>query len=94
MCASERREVVDDQFDILARQVGTSAPRRRILQGVGGLILGALGIHGLTQEAEAKNKCKKCRNKCQKKNKRKNNKNKTNCGNKCHNECKNKNKNK
>lgn len=84
---------MDDRFDLLAKHVGAQAPRRRVLTGLGAMALGAMGILGSDHDAEAKNKCKKCKNKCHRKNKKNNNNNnnKKNCKNKCRNKCKNKN---
>jgi hypothetical protein len=89
----DRRIPVDSQFDALTKLAARSSLRRDVFRGLGGLALGAVGIHALTgseNDAEAKknnHRCKNCKQKCRRKNKKKNNKNKQNCGNKCNNKC-------
>jgi hypothetical protein len=74
---------MNTRLDALAKQLGEDAPRRRVLQGLGALGLGALGIVGMSGTTEASrrsrciNRCKdhcgpttskrKCRQKCQRK---------------------------
>jgi hypothetical protein len=81
---------MNERFDDLARQFGENTPRRAALMGLGAMALGSLGLTGFGQDAEAKNKCNKCKHKCKKKNRKKNNNNnKQNCNHKCRNKCKN-----
>lgn len=78
------------QFDELTKQFAARKDRRNVLLGLGALSLGSLGVLGAKQEADAKNKCNKCKHKCKQKNRKKNNnQNKTNCSNKCRNKCRN-----
>jgi len=74
---------MDTRLDALAKQLGEDAPRRRVVQGLGALGLGALGIVGMsrTTEANRRQRCidrcedhcndnasnRKCRNRCQRK---------------------------
>jgi hypothetical protein len=39
----------DRRFDSIARQLGTEAPRRRVLKGVAALAVGSLGFVGARQ---------------------------------------------
>jgi hypothetical protein len=72
---------MDTRLDALAKQLGEDTPRRRVVQGLGALGLGALGIVGMSRTAEASrrsrciDRCKdhcndnasnrQCRNRCQ-----------------------------
>lgn len=81
--------MVNEQFDDLAKQVSEGQSRRNLLLGLGALGLGALGVHATLQEADAKSRCKKCKDKCRDRNKERKGKNQKNCGNKCRNQCRN-----
>ena len=60
------------RFDEVAKRMATTAPRRRILQGLGALGVGSLGVLGLAEagsaqdlEAAVTRKCRRrCRRKC------------------------------
>jgi hypothetical protein len=84
---------MSEHIDDLAMAVAERATRRSAVAGLGTLALGALGIAGLREDAEAKknnNECQRCKRKCRKNNKKPGKKNKTNCNRKCNNKCKNK----
>ena len=85
----ERSKHVDDQFDTLAKRFQELQPRRSVLLGLGALGLGALGAHVTMEEAEAKSRCKRCKDRCRNRNRRRSSKNRKNCGNKCRNQCRN-----
>ena len=78
---------MNEQFDDLAKQVSERASRRNILLGLGALGLGALGAHATVQEADAKSRCKRCKDKCRNRNEKRSSKKQKNCGNKCRNQC-------
>lgn len=82
---------MSEHIDDLARTVAERATRRNAVAGLSAVALGALGLAGIRQGAEAKqdNKCKQCKRKCKKNNKKPGKKKKTNCNKKCDNRCKN-----
>lgn len=78
---------MDDRFDTVAKQLWERQPRRSMLLGLGALGLGALGAHATLQEADARSRCKRCKDKCRNRNRKRSSKNRKNCGNKCRNQC-------
>lgn len=81
-------------LDELTKRLSGGASRRQTLQGLGALMLGAVGIDRASQASEARRnnnrRCNNCKQKCRRKNRRKNNNNnKQNCNNKCRNKCRN-----
>jgi hypothetical protein len=61
------------RFDDIAKRLATTAPRRRILQGLGALGVGSLGVLGLTEagsaqveaETHRRARCRRCLNRCE-----------------------------
>jgi hypothetical protein len=83
---------MSEHMDDLARTVAERTTRRSAVAGLGSLVIGALGVVGIGQSAEAKknnNKCQRCKKQCRKNNNKRGKKNKTNCNKKCNNKCKN-----
>ena len=80
---------MDDRFDSLAKQFQELQPRRSVLLGLGALGLGVLGAQATMEEADAKSRCKRCKDRCRNRNRRRSSKNRKNCGNKCRNQCRN-----
>lgn len=78
---------MDDRFDNVAKQISERASRRNVLLGLGALGLGALGAHATVQEADARSRCKRCKDRCRNRNRKRSSKNRKNCGNKCRNQC-------
>jgi hypothetical protein len=76
--------MMDTRLDVVAKQLGERASRRRVMQGLGALGLGTLGIVGLsrTTEASRRDQCiSRCKDHC--------NENKSNrqCRNQCQRQC-------
>jgi hypothetical protein len=74
-----------DRLDAFAKQLAGQAPRRRVLQSLGALGLGSLGVLGIDRAAEAKSCKKKCKDHC--KNKHKNRGSNRQCRKRCQNKC-------
>jgi hypothetical protein len=74
-------------IDLLAEHV-QALPRRRVVQGLGGLALGALGLAGIRQETEAA-RTKRCKNRCKDhcKLRHKSRNSNRQCRNRCQNKC-------
>jgi hypothetical protein len=61
------------RFDEVAKRLATTAPRRRILQGLGALGVGSLGVLGLAEGGSAQvgdethrpRRCRRCLNRCE-----------------------------
>ena len=56
------------RFDEVAKRLATTAPRRRILQGLGALGVGSLGVLGLAEGGSAShrpNRCRRCLSRCE-----------------------------
>lgn len=78
---------MDTRLDVVAKQLGAPASRRRVVRGLGALGLGTLGIVGLSRTTEAKgdnsrHRClKRCKDHC--------NENSSNrqCRDQCHRQC-------
>jgi hypothetical protein len=54
----------DHRTDAIAKHVDAWLPRRRLVQGMGGLALGALGLATVDRAAEAERCDKRCKNPC------------------------------
>jgi hypothetical protein len=81
---------MSERLDEMARTVAAHPTRRSTIAGLGALALGALGIVGIGQGADAaKNACQECKQKCKRNNKKPGKKNPSNCSKKCNNKCKN-----
>jgi hypothetical protein len=78
-------QFMGDRFDALARQLAEQAPRRRVLQGLGALSLGSLGVLGVDRTAEAKSCKKRCKDHC--KDRHKNRGSNRQCRKRCQNKC-------
>ncbi|MBL8126521.1 MAG: hypothetical protein JNM64_02715 [Chloroflexia bacterium] len=78
-----------DLFDNLAHTLSERQPRRSVLLGLGALGLGALGARITVEEADARSRCKRCKDRCRNRNRRRSSKNRKNCGNTCRNQCRN-----
>jgi hypothetical protein len=75
---------MDTRLDVVAKQLGAHASRRRVVQGLGALGLGTLGIVGMsrTTEASSRHRCiRRCKDHC--------NENSSNrqCRNRCQRQC-------
>ena len=82
---------MNERFDDLTQQLAEGASRRKALLGVAALGLGSLGLAAFGNDADAKNKCNRCKDKCRDNNqKKRKNKNKKNCSSKCRKKCRNK----
>jgi hypothetical protein len=57
------------RFDSLAKNVASSADRRRLLGGLGGLAIGSIGLLSATgadaADVGAENSLRRCRNRCE-----------------------------
>jgi hypothetical protein len=81
---------MSEHMDDLAKTVAECTTRRSAVAGLGALALGALGIVGVGQSAEARNsKCRQCKKQCKRSNRKPGKKEQTNCNKKCNNKCKN-----
>ena len=83
---------MSDHFDDLTRTVAERTTRRGAVAGLSTLALGALGLAGIGQSAEAKkdhNKCNQCKRQCPQNNKKPGKKDKNKCNKKCENACQN-----
>jgi hypothetical protein len=82
---------MSDRFDEVVKAVAEQTTRRTALMGLGALVLGALGVRGFGQEAEAKNNnnndCNQCKQQCKRNNRKQGKKHPKNCNNKCRNKC-------
>lgn len=79
---------MSERMDDLAKSVAEQTSRRTALAGVGALALGALGIVGRGENAEAAdNKCQQCKKQCKRNNRKSGKKNPRDCSKKCRNKC-------
>jgi hypothetical protein len=74
-----------DRFDAFAKQLGQHAPRRTVLQSLGALGLGSLGVLAIDRTAEAKSCKKRCKDHC--KDRHKNRGSNKQCRRHCKNKC-------
>jgi hypothetical protein len=77
-----------DRVDQLARTLAAGAPRRRVLLGLGGLALGALGLsaaRGAAAQVEAQGCRARCRRRCERRCENNNRPNR--CENRCRDRC-------
>jgi hypothetical protein len=80
---------MSERMDKMARTVAEHTTRRSTLLGMGALALGAVGLLGMSQGADAENECKQCKKTCKRNNRKKGKKNPNNCSRKCRNTCNN-----
>lgn len=55
---------MDDRFDAIAKQLGQPAERRKVVQGLGALALGSLGVLGVSRAASAESCKERCKDHC------------------------------
>jgi hypothetical protein len=60
----------DHRGDAIAKHVDAWLPRRRLVQSLGGLTLGALGLATIDRVAQAKSCRKRCKDHCKNRHKR------------------------
>jgi hypothetical protein len=58
------------RVDVIAKHVDAWLPRRRVVQGLGALALGALGLAGIDQVVQAKRCEKRCKDHCKSRHRR------------------------
>lgn len=79
---------MSERMDDLAKSVAERTSRRSALAGVGAAVLGALGVLGLGQSADAgQNRCQQCKKECKRNNRKKGKKDPRDCSKKCRNKC-------
>lgn len=74
-----------DRFDAFAKRLGQQAARRTVLQGLGALGLGSLGVVTADRAAEAKRCKKRCKDHCKSRHKRRGSNRQ--CRQRCQNQC-------
>jgi hypothetical protein len=55
---------MDDRIDAIAKRLGQSAGRREVVQGLGALALGSLGVLGVSRAAGAESCKERCKEHC------------------------------